>query len=401
MIEVINGVNIDWSKFKVEAKGKHLENAKEGFTDFVLKADEVCFYLDSDYTSTMNKVTLRYKLDKNIKIETTSNRFKRQTYKRLKNIINNTNGDKFIRISRVNVSNRGQDLIVELQENLFETKFETRMLNYNDFVKSRETTYKYCIENNITVLSAYLGDKEKILVDYNCEHKQHWITSHNLKKGQRCPRCSNVCPIQSKEEFCCLVKKEGYVLLGEYIKNNIKVKLQCPNGHIFEIRPSDFKNGIRCSQCKNSKGEKKISEWCKNNNLEYETQRDYFGLKDKISLRYDIYIPSLNWLIEYDGIQHFEPIDFAGKGEEWAIKQFKDTQRRDNMKNSFAKYASDYFTRIPYTDFDNIERILDDKLKEILEHRQAFNETLEEYKNNIEAETEHREFKNYLYRFFE
>ena len=123
MVEIIDGVKIDWSKFKVE-DNRNYNRAKKGYIDFVLKADEVGFVLDSDYTGNKDKVTLVYKLDNNIKLEIMPDSFKSQTYKSLKNIINNTNGDKFIRISRVEISDNRKDLILELQEGLFNTKFE-------------------------------------------------------------------------------------------------------------------------------------------------------------------------------------------------------------------------------------------------------------------------------------
>lgn len=42
MVEIIDGVKIDWSKFKVE-DNRNYNRAKKGYIDFVLKADEVGF----------------------------------------------------------------------------------------------------------------------------------------------------------------------------------------------------------------------------------------------------------------------------------------------------------------------------------------------------------------------
>ena len=60
--------------------------------------------------------------------------------------------------------------------------------------------------------------------------------------------------------------------------------------------------------------------------------------------------------IECQGIQHFEAIDFGGKGTKSAIKLFEDNQNRDNFKiqkckengiklihyNPFEKYFGTY-----------------------------------------------------------
>lgn len=397
MIEVINGVKIDWSKFKVECKTEFLlNNAKEGFIEFVLKADEVGFYLDSDYTGNKDKVILVYKLDGNIKIKTTSNVFKSKVYKSLKNVIDNTNGDKFIKISGINVSNRGQDLILELQENRFETKFEINLKDYNTLVKSRENTYKYCIENNITVLSPYLGATMKMLVDFNCGHSSHWITPHHLKQGKRCPKCSGNCPTQAKEEFIKTLTEEGYILLSEYINAMIKVTLQCPKGHIFNIIPSNFKKGVRCSQCNKSSGEQRVSNILDKLNINYIFNQPFFGMKaDKGFLKPDFYIPDLNTILEIDGGQHEKEIAFFG-GKEGLEKR----QRYDRLKEDYCKkFGIDMF-RIADTDKEleqKVINIIEEKQREL----QVFREALEESREHIEDETEYFNVKNHIQSFFE
>ena len=75
---------------------------------------------------------------------------------------------------------------------------------------------------------------------------------------------------------------------------------------------------------------------------------------------FDFYLPDFNILIEYDGQQHFKPIDFAGKGEEWAIKNMLETQRRDNIKTQYCKDNNIKLIRIPYFEFENIEQIFID-----------------------------------------
>ena len=54
-------------------------------------------------------------------------------------------------------------------------------------------------------------------------------------------------------------------------------------------------------------------------------------------LRFDFYLPTYNLCIEYDGEQHFSPIDFANKGSEWANSSFNQNQKRDEIKNQYCK----------------------------------------------------------------
>lgn len=48
--------------------------------------------------------------------------------------------------------------------------------------------------------------------------------------------------------------------------------------------------------------------------------------------RLDIFIPELNLGIEYQGEQHFRPVDFGGKGKRVSKKQFEDNKKRDLRK---------------------------------------------------------------------
>lgn len=59
---------------------------------------------------------------------------------------------------------------------------------------------------------------------------------------------------------------------------------------------------------------------------------------------------SLFKLIEFDGEQHFNPVDFFG-GEE----KFKIQQERDNNKNEYCKNNNIPLLRIPYSDYDKLD----------------------------------------------
>lgn len=76
-------------------------------------------------------------------------------------------------------------------------------------------------------------------------------------------------------------------------------------------------------------------------------------------LRPDFIIPSLKIWIEFDGRQHFEPVDFTSKWNEQQLQeQFKIVQQNDQIKNQYAKDNNWTLIRIPFTEYDNIEQIL-------------------------------------------
>ena len=74
-------------------------------------------------------------------------------------------------------------------------------------------------------------------------------------------------------------------------------------------------------------------------------------------MQFDFYIPNLNLCIEYDGKQHFEPINYFG-----GIDSFNKQIIKDSIKNDFCHKNNIKLMRIPYYEFNNIEKILDNVL---------------------------------------
>ncbi len=86
--------------------------------------------------------------------------------------------------------------------------------------------------------------------------------------------------------------------------------------------------------------------------------------KYKQSLPFDFLIKysRKGYLIEYQGPQHYEPVDFAGKGEKWALAEFFKTKTKDRIKREYAKENNIPLLEIPYWEFDKIEKMLDEFL---------------------------------------
>ena len=93
------------------------------------------------------------------------------------------------------------------------------------------------------------------------------------------------------------------------------------------------------------------------NNIYYEKEKCFDGCKDERMLPFDFYIPQYNVCIEYQGQQHYHPVEVF-KGE----VGFEIRQKHDNMKRGFCKENNIKLIEIPYWEYDNIEKILKDKL---------------------------------------
>lgn len=204
------------------------------------------------------------------------------------------------------------------------------------------------VGNEYAFLDSYVNSATKLKVKHNkCGHIYE-VTPNTFLRGSRCPYCAGVAKktdTQFKQEVYDLVGDE-YSILGEYQSVNTKIKMRhtiC--GNIFFPTPKHFLNGSRCPYCSNSKGEDAITKILNSLGIKYEYQKTFDDLTDKASLSYDFFIPNQSILIEYQGKQHYEPIDYFG-GE----SQFKVQQKHDKMKLDYAKLHNYNLIAVPYTE---------------------------------------------------
>lgn len=119
-------------------------------------------------------------------------------------------------------------------------------------------------------------------------------------------------------------------------------------GNYFTALPAKINNGhITSCGCRiQSSGEEYIASLLKEFNIDFDPQYIFDDCKYTYVLRFDFAILRNNkviGIIEYDGKQHFEPIDFFG-----GIEGFEKTQIRDNIKNNYCKSKNIPMLRIPY-----------------------------------------------------
>jgi hypothetical protein len=85
-----------------------------------------------------------------------------------------------------------------------------------------------------------------------------------------------------------------------------------------------------------------------NNGILYELQYTFEDCKNIFKLPFDFYLPDYNVCIEYDGQQHFKPIDLFG-GEDAFIKR----KINDDIKTQYCADHNIRLIRIPYTMSDD------------------------------------------------
>ena len=97
--------------------------------------------------------------------------------------------------------------------------------------------------------------------------------------------------------------------------------------------------------CLKSKGEQKIADLLQKNNIKFQKEKTFTTciLPSGHKAKFDFYIKE-QYLIEFDGIQHFK----SGSG--WnTIDKLQQTQQSDKIKNEWCKENNIPLIRIPYS----------------------------------------------------
>ena len=212
---------------------------------------------------------------------------------------------------------------------------------------------------------------------YKCKIDGHvWEPRFaSLLIGTGCPKCSGkVTPTnESVDEEIKKYKVQAKRIAGVYIKimpNGLKywyTVLKCENGNCtneWEIRVKDIKRR-GCPKCNASKGETIIDNYLKSKGYIYKREHKFIDCRDKGPLRFDFWIEQYNVVIEFHGQQHYKDCNFGSKVEGAAWNNFLNNNKRDNIKKNYCLNKGINFIEIPYFEFDNIEKILDEKLGEL------------------------------------
>jgi hypothetical protein len=181
-------------------------------------------------------------------------------------------------------------------------------------------------------------------------------TNHIWQK-QGCPECGTEKAHEkrklSPEEY---IKRARDVHGNKFLYDNLNYKgmnkyvtITCPKHGDFQQNAQNHLYGFGCPKCSESRGEKIVADILQKNNIDYFRQKRFekcfnIGPSGKCTtLPMDFYLPKFNTVIEYDGIQHFQPVDsFGGK------KAFQKLKIRDEIKNTYCRENGIKMIRVSY-----------------------------------------------------
>ena len=105
-------------------------------------------------------------------------------------------------------------------------------------------------------------------------------------------------------------------------------------------------------------GEKDIAKRLAYFNIKFERQKTVCkNPETNKHLKADFFLPDYNTYIEYDGEQHFKPVKFGSSIVE-AKEAFKQSKKRDRIKNKYCKKHNIGMIRIQYNHKSPIKEII-------------------------------------------
>jgi len=184
----------------------------------------------------------------------------------------------------------------------------------------------------------YINQKEKICIICP-EHGEFWqIPTTHIDHKCGCPKCSGNHKYNTEEFINSLPSwiKERYDFSKfEYVRTHDKAIVICPEHGEFLMSPHNIRKGIGCPGCSESKLEREVRHFLKEKNINFISE--YKHNKDFHKQAIDFYLPDFNIAIECQGIQHFQPTDFAGRGDGWSKNEYKRIVELDKNKQLLSK----------------------------------------------------------------
>lgn len=222
----------------------------------------------------------------------------------------------------------------------------------------------------LVVQEVTFGYKQKTVAKCLCDcGNTVYVRVNNLKNGTKSCGClqSSIAKENAMVDVSGAVSSRGVKIISRHHQNKNGVWLwncECPNcGSIFQGVPAKIMCGhTKSCGCEHrSSGEWLVASILDDLNVKYEREKTFPDCKDVGRLRFDFYVDDLNLIIEYNGAQHYHPIEVFGGDEEFDYRK-----RHDNIKRDYCVDNKITLVEIPYTmPDDNIKTFIKDTVENI------------------------------------
>ena len=230
---------------------------------------------------------------------------------------------------------------------------------------------------NIILISPYQGAEKPVQCHCNvCGND--WTSNRPMDLFRRecgCPVCGEVNRRLNRrnthEDFAKRLEtiNPNIELIGEYTRVHDFIKCKCKiHGIEWESIACNLLNETAgCPICNSSKGERELIEALISLNVNYTTQKIFKDCRDKLPLRFDAFDIDRNIAFEFQGEQHYYPVDFKFNNPDKAKEDFDALQRRDGIKKRYCKDNDIKLICIPYWERGNVLEYLIENIDEYKE----------------------------------
>ena len=230
---------------------------------------------------------------------------------------------------------------------------------------SQKEVEEYLDSRGLIMIGEYINNATPI--QFICKkhkdegtQKMSWVT---MKKSQNpCKYCKleNNTQRLTNEEYMGSIenlKSSNIEVIGKYEGAHKKIECKCKKcGRTIFLRADHIRRGIGCGQCTKSIGEDRVEQFLLRYNIYYEREYRFRDcVRVERSLPFDFYLPDLDTVIEFDGVQHFQVVGKFGE------KSHNELKLNDEYKNKYCKEHNIKIIRISYKDIDKVDEILSKK----------------------------------------
>lgn len=230
-------------------------------------------------------------------------------------------------------------------------------------IRRTHEEYKAEVESfgKVVVIGTFISTHDTIKVKCTTCGNEWEANAGMFLSGSGCRLCAaqeaGIKYTKSHEQFVEEINNlsSSIKIIGKYqsARDNIECECGVCGKHWFPT-PGHLLSGTGCPQCSSSNGEQEITRYLDSSKIEYKPQHKFKDLVGRNGhlLSYDFYVPAFNLLIEYQGEQHYHPIDYFG-----GDAAFHRQQERDAKKRNYAKMNNYNLLEIKYD--EDIKTALD------------------------------------------
>ena len=232
---------------------------------------------------------------------------------------------------------------------------------------------KYCYDK-----VEYINANTKVTIICPIHGNFQMAPISHVRQHQGCPLCARAKMGEYRKLNTETFIEKAIAVHGDkydyskvnYIGNKIPVTIICPKHGEFSSRPNDILMGHGCPECGKELGisEKIVYNEIKKVFPDAEYQKKLSFLKSKTSYQtIDIFIPSLNIGIEYQGGQHFRSISkFGGETAYLLIIERDERKFRKCMENGIKLFYISFEKCIPDDYFSKVYSTTEELIKSII-----------------------------------